>query len=170
MRDNIDLMLAKANVLHLQSQFQEVLDITKGYKHMKFGPSHSIFHVKEFWKLMIVMFRVCPFIVVHYSNWEKKTSYSTWPMSLLKSFRKSPSRGLLLELTTFWWERTQKHVDITGLKIRPVPFHLILFSKSTSLDLTFGPAWIGFAHSFAFEGEHDQAISAYSTASRLFSG
>ena len=34
----------------------------------------------------------------------------------------------------------------------------------------FGPAWIGFAHSFALEGEHDQAISAYTTAARLFEG
>ena len=44
------------------------------------------------------------------------------------------------------------------------------YSKASTLDSTFGPAWLGFAHSFAFEGEHDQAISAYSTASRLFSG
>ena len=29
---------------------------------------------------------------------------------------------------------------------------------------------IGFAHTFAAEGEHDQAISAYSTAARLFQG
>jgi hypothetical protein len=34
----------------------------------------------------------------------------------------------------------------------------------------FGPAWIAFAHSFAMEKEHDQAITAYSTATRLFQG
>ncbi|EON62986.1 hypothetical protein W97_02212 [Coniosporium apollinis CBS 100218] len=44
------------------------------------------------------------------------------------------------------------------------------FSKSSMMDPHFGPAWIGFAHTFAAEGEHDQAISAYSTAARLFSG
>lgn len=38
------------------------------------------------------------------------------------------------------------------------------------MDSHFGPAWIGFAHTFAAEGEHDQAISAYSTAARLFQG
>ena len=38
------------------------------------------------------------------------------------------------------------------------------------MDAHFGPAWIGFAHTFAAEGEHDQAISAYSTAARLFQG
>jgi len=38
------------------------------------------------------------------------------------------------------------------------------------MDPHFGPAWIGFAHTFAAEGEHDQAVSAYSTAARLFMG
>ena len=44
------------------------------------------------------------------------------------------------------------------------------FSKASMMDPHFGPAWIGFAHTFAAEGEHDQAISAYSTAVRLFQG
>ena len=44
------------------------------------------------------------------------------------------------------------------------------FSKASVLDAHFGPAWIGFAHTFAAEGEHDQAVAAYSTALRLFQG
>ncbi|GAM83909.1 hypothetical protein ANO11243_018990 [Dothideomycetidae sp. 11243] len=44
------------------------------------------------------------------------------------------------------------------------------FSKASLMDPHFGPAWTGFAHTFAAEGEHDQAISAYSTAARLFQG
>lgn len=44
------------------------------------------------------------------------------------------------------------------------------FSKASMMDPHFGPAWIGFAHTFAAEGEHDQAISAYSTAARLYQG
>ncbi|KAI1776317.1 TPR-like protein [Hypoxylon cercidicola] len=44
------------------------------------------------------------------------------------------------------------------------------FSKASMMDPHFGPAWIGFAHTFAAESEHDQAISAYSTAARLFMG
>ncbi|KAI7718676.1 TPR-like protein, partial [Hortaea werneckii] len=44
------------------------------------------------------------------------------------------------------------------------------FSKASLLDPQFGPAWIGFAHTFAAEGESDQAIAAYSTAARLFQG
>ncbi|KAK9471953.1 uncharacterized protein V1510DRAFT_418854 [Dipodascopsis tothii] len=44
------------------------------------------------------------------------------------------------------------------------------FSKASIMDPHFGPAWIGFAHTFAVEGEHEQAISAYSTAARFFQG
>ena len=44
------------------------------------------------------------------------------------------------------------------------------FSKASVMDPQFGAAWIGFAHTFAAEGEHDQAISAYSEAVRLFQG
>lgn len=43
-------------------------------------------------------------------------------------------------------------------------------SKASLMDPRFGPAWIAFAHSFALEKEHDQAITAYSTATRLFQG
>ncbi|CAE6461847.1 unnamed protein product [Rhizoctonia solani] len=44
------------------------------------------------------------------------------------------------------------------------------FSKTSLMDPRFGPAWIAFAHAFAYEGEHDQAIVAYSTSARLFPG
>ena len=44
------------------------------------------------------------------------------------------------------------------------------FSKASLLDPHSAAAWIGFAHTFAAEGEHDQAIAAYSTAARLFQG
>ncbi|SCZ93056.1 BZ3500_MvSof-1268-A1-R1_Chr6-2g08433 [Microbotryum saponariae] len=44
------------------------------------------------------------------------------------------------------------------------------FGKSVLLDSRFGPAWLAFAHSYAFEGEHDQAITAYSTALRHSQG
>lgn len=44
------------------------------------------------------------------------------------------------------------------------------FSKATILNASNGQAWIGFAHTFALEGEHEQAISAYAFAARLFPG
>ena len=38
------------------------------------------------------------------------------------------------------------------------------------MDPRFGPAWIAFAHTFALEGEHDHAVTAYSTCARMFTG
>ena len=38
------------------------------------------------------------------------------------------------------------------------------------MDSHYGPAWIGFGHSFAAESEHDQAVTAYSTAAKLYEG
>jgi len=43
------------------------------------------------------------------------------------------------------------------------------FSKSTNCNRDFGPAWLGFGHAFAVEGEHDQALAAYRSANRLMS-
>ncbi|KAB8360714.1 hypothetical protein FH972_024450 [Carpinus fangiana] len=61
-------------------------------------------------------------------------------------------------------------VGVYYLTINKVTEARRYFSKASMMDPHFGPAWIGFAHTFAAEGEHDQAISAYSTAARLFQG
>lgn len=61
-------------------------------------------------------------------------------------------------------------VGIYYLAIHKIAEARRYFSKASMMDPHFGPAWIGFAHTFAAEGEHDQAISAYSTAARLFMG
>ena len=61
-------------------------------------------------------------------------------------------------------------VGIYYFSIRKIAEARRYFSKASMMDAHFGPAWIGFAHTFAEEGEHDQAISAYSTAARLFMG
>ncbi|KAI6110197.1 hypothetical protein EDD16DRAFT_1486805 [Pisolithus croceorrhizus] len=44
------------------------------------------------------------------------------------------------------------------------------FSKTSLMDPRFAPAWIAFAHTFAMEGEHDHAVTAYSTCARMFLG
>lgn len=61
-------------------------------------------------------------------------------------------------------------VGVYYLSISQIAEARRFFSKASMMDQHFGPAWIGFAHTFAAEGEHDQAISAYSTAARLFQG
>ncbi|CDO94550.1 unnamed protein product [Kluyveromyces dobzhanskii CBS 2104] len=44
------------------------------------------------------------------------------------------------------------------------------FSRSSIMDPSFGFSWLGFAHTYVAEGEHEQALSAYSTAARFFPG
>ena len=61
-------------------------------------------------------------------------------------------------------------VGIYYLSLGKIAEARCVFSKASLMSPHFGPAWIGFAHSFAMEGEHDQAISAYTTAARLFEG
>ncbi|KAB0403193.1 hypothetical protein E2I00_015013, partial [Balaenoptera physalus] len=42
--------------------------------------------------------------------------------------------------------------------------------SATTLEKTYGPAWIAYGHSFAVESEHDQAMAAYFTAAQLMKG
>jgi len=44
------------------------------------------------------------------------------------------------------------------------------FHKATVIDPSMAEAWIGFGHSFAAQDESDQAMAAYRTSSRLFTG
>ncbi|KIY65733.1 TPR-like protein [Cylindrobasidium torrendii FP15055 ss-10] len=44
------------------------------------------------------------------------------------------------------------------------------FSKASLIDPRLAATWVAFAHTYALEGEHDHAITAYSTAARMFTG
>ncbi|KAK9245550.1 hypothetical protein V1506DRAFT_538043 [Lipomyces tetrasporus] len=61
-------------------------------------------------------------------------------------------------------------VGVYYLSIHKIAEARRFFSKASMMNPHFGAAWIGFAHTFAVEGEHEQAVSAYSTAARLFQG
>ncbi|KAG8740782.1 anaphase promoting complex subunit cdc16 [Ceratobasidium sp. 414] len=62
------------------------------------------------------------------------------------------------------------HADSLYAQYRWADCFAITSRKTSLMDPRFGPAWIAFAHAFAYEGEHDQAIVAYSTSARLFPG
>lgn len=44
------------------------------------------------------------------------------------------------------------------------------FSRATATDPSHAASWVGFGHAFAAQDESDQAMAAYRTAARLFSG
>lgn len=106
---------------------------------------------------------------------EDKYNFSVYPVHLACLFELKKTNLLFLiahdladnhpEAPCSWLA-----VGIYYFSINKIPEARRYFSKASMMDAHFGPAWIGFAHTFAAEGEHDQAISAYSTAARLFMG
>lgn len=46
----------------------------------------------------------------------------------------------------------------------------LYFGKATALNREFGAAWLAYGYTFAQNGDHDQALSAYRTAARLLVG
>lgn len=102
-------------------------------------------------------------------------NFSAMPVHLAALFETKATNALFLlshELADTHPEEpcTWLAVGTYYLSIGRIPEARSYFSKASVMDPHFGPAWIGFAHTFAAEGEHDQAISAYSTAARLFQG
>ncbi|KAG4035420.1 hypothetical protein MFRU_001g01890 [Monilinia fructicola] len=106
---------------------------------------------------------------------EDKYNFSIYPLHLACLYELQLKNALFLvshDLADNHPEEpcTWLAVGIYYLAINKVAEARRYFSKASMMDPHFGPAWIGFAHTFAAEGEHDQAISAYSTAARLFMG
>ena len=62
----------------------------------------------------------------------------------------------------FWTFRDRRN--------RPVHHEVALFFLVNGIALLITTAWVAFAHTFAFEGEHDHAVTAYSTCARMFTG
>ena len=139
LKDNPDLLLARAELFFTQSRFKQALDITTAIlseDKYNFGiyPIHlgCLYELKE--KNLL-------FLIAHELAESHPEEPCTW-----------------LAVGTYYYL-----IDKIAEARR-------YFSKASMMDAHFAPAWIGFAHTFAAEGEHDQAISAYSTAARLFMG
>lgn len=106
---------------------------------------------------------------------DDKYNFSVYPMHLACLFELREKNLLFL----IAHELAESHPDEPCTWLAVGTYYFLMdkipearryFSKASMMDAQFAPAWIGFAHTFAAEGEHDQAISAYSTAARLFMG
>lgn len=139
LKNNPDLLLARADQLYTQSRYKDALEIT-----------NSVLS-------------------------EDKYNFSIYPIHLACLYELKEKN--LLFLVAHELADSHPEEPCTWLAVA-IYYYLIgkiaearrYFSKASMMDAHFGPAWIGFAHTFAAEGEHDQAISAYSTAARLFMG
>ncbi|EPQ54226.1 TPR-like protein, partial [Gloeophyllum trabeum ATCC 11539] len=73
--------------------------------------------------------------------------------------RKEPENAISWYAVGVWYLSSSQYKDARQY-----------FGKASLMDPRFSPAWIAFGHSYALEGEHDAAITAYSTCARLYPG
>jgi len=139
LKDNADILLARASLLYTQCRFKEACALTAAIlKEDKYNfPAYPV-HLSCLYELQMTNEL---FLIAH---------------DLADTHPDEPTTWLAVGI---YYLATGKITDARRY-----------FSKASMMDATFGPAWIGFAHTFAAEGEHDQAVTAYSTAARLFTG
>ncbi|EQL30930.1 anaphase-promoting complex subunit 6 [Blastomyces dermatitidis ATCC 26199] len=154
--DNPDLLLSRAETLYTQCRFPEALSLTSSILSSSddSGPmlasqgnqGHNLGH-----------------------------SPAVYPLHLACLYETGATNALFLLAHTLadnvpGESYTYLAIGVYYMSVCKISEARRFFSKASLLDPHSAPAWIGFAHTFAAEGEHDQAIAAYSTAARLFQG
>ncbi|KIW54181.1 hypothetical protein PV05_06558 [Exophiala xenobiotica] len=154
---NPDLLLTRAETLYTQCRFYEALAITTSILNSQANPNSSLDGSSSS------------------TNASLGHSPRLYPLHLALLFE-TGSHNTLFHLS-HTLSTHAPHESYTYLAIGTYylsTFRIAearrFFSKASLMDPHSAPAWIGFAHTFAAEGEHDQAIAAYSTAARLFQG
>ncbi|WEW56187.1 anaphase-promoting complex subunit Cut9 [Emydomyces testavorans] len=151
--DNPDLLLSRAETLYTQCRFSEALELTS-----------SILSSSNSDSLSLVT-----------SSRNLGHSPSVYPLHLACLYETGAINALFLLAHTLADNSPEESytylaIGVYYLSVSKIAEARRFFSKASLLDPHSAPAWIGFAHTFAAEGEHDQAIAAYSTAARLFQG
>ena len=154
---NPDLLLTRAEILYTQCRFHEALAITAGILNSKSdsstgsdnnsnGTVASLGHSPNLYPLHLALL------------YETGAHNTLFHLSHTLSTHAPHESYTYLSIGTYY------------LSTARISEARRFFSKASLMDPHSAPAWIGFAHTFAAEGEHDQAIAAYSTAARLFQG
>lgn len=151
--DNPDLLLSRAEMLYSQCRFQEALSITTSILNSQSSASSP-----------------SATTTAHLGH-----NPTLYPLHLACLYETASINDLFLISHTLadnapYEPYTYLAIGTYYLSISKVADARRFFSKASLMDPHSAPAWIGFAHTFAAEGEHDQAIAAYSTAARLFQG
>ncbi|DAA76981.1 TPA_exp: Uncharacterized protein A8136_6747 [Trichophyton benhamiae CBS 112371] len=153
--DNSDLLLSRAETLYTQCRFPEALSLTSSILSASDSMSALVSQGSQSQNL--------------------GHSPSVYPLHLACLYETGATNALFLLAHTLSDNvpeepYTYLAIGVYYLSVSKIAEARRFFSKSSLLDPHSAPAWIGFAHTFAAEGEHDQAIAAYSTAARLFQG
>jgi anaphase-promoting complex subunit 6 len=154
--NNPDILLSRAEALYTQCRFLEALELTS-----------SILTSHETGGAMAESSAVPGQNLGH--------SPAVYPLHLACLYETGAVNALFLLSHTLADNAPEEPytylaIGVYYLSVAKIAEARRFFSKASLLDPHSAPAWIGFAHTFAAEGEHDQAIAAYSTAARLFQG
>ncbi|KMU73175.1 anaphase-promoting complex subunit Cut9 [Coccidioides immitis RMSCC 3703] len=155
--ENPDLLLSRAETLYTQCRFPEALQLTSSILSSLDSDSMSAATSQGSQSRSI------------------GHSPSVYPLHLACLYETGATNSLFLLAHTLADNAPEESytylaIGVYYLSVSKIAEARRFFSKASLLDPHSAPAWIGFAHTFAAEGEHDQAIAAYSTAARLFQG
>ncbi|OJJ06069.1 hypothetical protein ASPVEDRAFT_139493 [Aspergillus versicolor CBS 583.65] len=153
--ENPDILLSRAEALYTQCRFAEALELTSSI----LSTSRSSLSAQAS------------------SAGQSHLGHSpaVYPLHLACLYETGATNALFLLSHTLADHSPEESytylaIGVYYLSVSKIAEARRFFSKASLLDPHSAPAWIGFAHTFAAEGEHDQAIAAYSTAARLFQG
>jgi anaphase-promoting complex subunit 6 len=154
--NNPDILLSRAEALYTQCRFAEALELTSSILS---SPETGV---------VLAGSRGLPGQNLGHSP-------SVYPLHLACLYETGSTNALFLLAHTLSDNAPEESysylaIGVYYLSVAKISEARRFFSKASLLDPHSAPAWIGFAHTFAAEGEHDQAIAAYSTAARLFQG
>ncbi|KAL4978885.1 hypothetical protein BDW66DRAFT_128958 [Aspergillus desertorum] len=152
--ENPDILLSRAEALYTQCRFAEALELTSSI----LSTSRSSLSAQT----------VAGQTHIGHSP-------AVYPLHLACLYETGATNALFLLSHTLADHSPEESytylaIGVYYLSVAKIAEARRFFSKASLLDPHSAPAWIGFAHTFAAEGEHDQAIAAYSTAARLFQG
>ncbi|KAK2748552.1 anaphase promoting complex subunit cdc16 [Myotisia sp. PD_48] len=153
--DNPDLLLSRAETLYTQCRFPEALSLTSSILSSPDSGSALVSQGNQ--------------------NQTLGHSPAVYPLHLACLYETGATNALFLLAHTLADNTPEESytylaIGVYYLSVSKIAEARRYFSKASLLDPHSASAWIGFAHTFAAEGEHDQAIAAYSTAARLFQG
>ena len=155
--DNPDLLLTRAETLYTQCRFHEALEITSSILNSQ--NSSSIDSSSSSLATTSSLGHSPTLYPLHLACLYETASHNTlFLLSHTLSEHAPHEPYTYLAIGTYY------------LSTSRISEARRFFSKASLMDPHSPAAWIGFAHTFAAEGEHDQAIAAYSTAARLFQG
>ncbi|PYH35616.1 anaphase promoting complex subunit CDC16 [Aspergillus neoniger CBS 115656] len=157
--ENADILLSRAEALYTQCRFAEALELTSSVLSTSQSAASS---------------QMTPAIHISAQS-HLGHPPAVYPLHLACLYETGATNALFLLSHTLADHAPEESytylaIGVYYLSVSKIAEARRYFSKASLLDPHSAPAWIGFAHTFAAEGEHDQAIAAYSTAARLFQG